>query len=261
MRIAFPVLLAALTAIGCQSNKGKGSDPVVAAPTQPGVVAQAPAAVEALTGKVLERIDASPYCYLRLKTAKGEVWAAVPEAKLEKGQEVTIGNPMLMANFESKTLKRTFAEIYFGNLGPAGGTAAAPAMGAAPAGAPATNPHAGVANTTPGIEVGKVEKASGADARTVAELWAQKGSIKGKTVTVRGKVVKYSAGVMGKNWLHIQDGSGDAAKGTNDVTITTQDTVAKGDVVTAKGVVGTDKDLGSGYTYPILVEDAKVVKK
>ena len=133
MRIAFPVLLAALAALGCQSNKGKGSDPVVAAPTQPGVVAQAPATAEALTGTVLERIDASPYCYLRLKTAKGEVWAAVPEAKLEKGAEVTIGNPMLMANFESKTLKRTFAEIYFGNLGPAGGAPAAPAMGAAPA--------------------------------------------------------------------------------------------------------------------------------
>lgn len=279
MRIALPILLAAVSAIGCNSNKAKASDPVVAAPTQPsavgpvpagaempkdathaGVAAPAPGATpgaapasgEGLSGKVLERLDASPYCYLRLKTAKGEVWAAVPEAKIEKGADVTVANPMLMSNFESKTLKRTFAEVYFGTLATAGAAA-----GAAPAG----NPHAGVAQTAPAIEVGKVDKATGADARTVSEVWAQKASLKGKSVTIRGKVVKYSAGVMGKNWLHLQDGSGDAKKGTNDITVTSKDEAAKGDTVTIKGTVSTDKDFGAGYTYAIIVEDAKVVKK
>jgi len=109
--------------------------------------------------------------------------------------------------------------------------------------------------------VGKVDKASGSDARTVAEIWAQKGSLKGKTVTVRGKIVRYSAGVMGKNWMHLQDGSGDAGKGTNDITVTSQDGAAKGDVVTARGTVATDKDFGAGYTYPMIIEDAKVQKK
>ena len=257
MRGALPLLFVLTVAVGCQSKK---SDAIVAAPTQPtaGELPQtgAPMAAQGLSGKVLERIDASPYCYLRLQTARGEVWAAVPEAKIEKGTEVTIANPMLMANFESKTLKRTFAEVYFGSVTPAGGGAATPAPGAA-----AVPQGQMGAPKVPMDVVGKVDKAAGADARTVAEVWSQKGSLKEKTVTIHGKVVKYNPGVMGKNWMHLQDGSGDAAKGTHDITVTSQDSVAKGDVVTIKGVVRVDKDFGAGYTYAIIVEDAKVAKK
>lgn len=253
MRGTLPVILAAAAAIGCNSNKSQG--PVVAAPVQgPAAQAEAPATGLTVTGKLLERIEATPYCYLRIQTAKGEIWAAVPETKIEKGAEVTVANAMIMRDFESKTMKRTFTEIYFGTLAPAGG--AAPAMAA-----PAADPHASAGQPAAPVEVGHVEKAQGADARTVAEVWGQKGALKGKTVTVRGKVVKYNAGILGKNWLHIQDGSGDAKAGTNDLTITTQDGAAKGDTVTVKGVIRTDKDFGSGYAYAVLVEDAKVTKK
>jgi len=253
MRGAIPLLLALAATVGCQSKK---SDAIVAAPTQPmtGAMPGTPVQASGLSGKVLERIAASPYCYLRLQTARGEVWAAVPEAKIEKGAEVTVLNPMLMSNFESKTLNRTFAEIFFGSLADAAGAApaAAPAAGAsAPMGAPKPAP----------VLIDKVEKAAGADARTVAELWAQKGGLKDKPVSIRGKVVKYNPGVMGKNWIHLQDGSGDPLKSTHDITVTSQDAVTMGDVVTAKGVVRLDKDFGSGYTYGMLIEDAKVVKK
>ena len=216
-----------------------------------------PAQAQGLTGKVLERIDAAPYSYLRLQTARGEVWAAVPEAKLEKGAEVTIASPMLMNNFESKTLNRTFAEIFFGNLAPAGGAQAAmPAHAGAPQGQPAAAPGAPVVPK----EAVKVDKASGADARSVAEVWAQKGGLKEKSVTIRGQVVKYNPGVMGKNWIHLQDGSGEASKGNHDITVTSQDPAAKGDIVTVKGIVRQDKDFGAGYVYALIVEDAKVVK-
>jgi hypothetical protein len=253
MRSVLPLVLILATAVGCQSKK---SDAIVAAPTtgtQPAAAA-APAAVQGISGKVLERIEASPYCYLRLQTAKGEVWAAVPQAKVEKGEEVTVANPMVMNNFESKTLKRTFPEIFFGTL--AGAAGEAPASAAAPV--TPTPPGAPVPDS---VLIGKVDKATGADARTVAELWTQKGSLKDKSITIRGKVVKYNPGVMGKNWIHLQDGSGDPAKRTHDITVTSMDAVAKGDVVTAKGVLHLDKDFGAGYTYALIVEDAKVVKK
>ena len=254
MRGAIPLFLVLATTLACQSKK---SDAIVAAPTQPVAAGAMPGAktqAPGLSGKVLERIAASPYCYLRLQTARGEVWVAVPEVKVEKGAEVTVVNPMLMSNFESKTLNRTFAEIYFGSLADAAGaaTAAVPAAGtAAPMGAPRPAP----------VLIGKVEKAAGADAHTVAEIWAQKGSLKDKPVSIRGKVMKFNPGVMGKNWIHLQDGSGDPSKGTHDITVTSQDTVTSGDVVTANGVVRVDRDFGSGYTYGMLVEDAKVVKK
>jgi len=83
-----------------------------------------------LKGQVLEVLEVDAYTYLRLKTADGEVWAAVGKSPVVKGVEVTIYDPAVMANFESKALQRTFPTIVFGTLG-----VAAPEADAAP------NPH------------------------------------------------------------------------------------------------------------------------
>jgi hypothetical protein len=137
----------------------------------------------------------------------------------------------------------------------------APAPGAAlPTGAhPMTAPAMAVPGT-PAPPDEKVAKATGADARTVAELYAQAKTLANATVTVKGKVVKYNEGIMGKNWIHLRDGSGAAASRNNDLTITTKDASKLGDVVTVKGVVHVDKDFGMGYSYPVIIEDGKVIK-
>ena len=80
--------------------------------------------------------------------------------------------------------------------------------------------------------------------------------LKDKPVLVRGKVVKYNAGIMGKNWVHLRDGSGSAADNTNDVLVTTANQAKVGDVVTVKGIVHTNKDFGAGYAYKVLIEEA-----
>jgi aspartyl/asparaginyl-tRNA synthetase len=105
----------------------------------------------------------------------------------------------------------------------------------------------------------KVDKAAGADGRTIAEVYAQRGTLKEKGVTVRGKVVKFNEGIMGRNWVHLRDGSGTANK-DNDLTVTTDAKVAVGDVVVVKGTVRVDKDFGTGHPYAVIVEDAKVAK-
>lgn len=246
MRAALSLLLVATAVAGCaQKAPAPEAAPQGTSPTPTA------AADDALTGPVLEQLAASPYVYLRLQTPRGEIWAAVPEAKIETGSVVTVVGPMLMTKFESKSLNRTFDAVYFGTLSGEG----------AAMGGPGGNPHAGV--TPPAaapVEVGKVEKATGADARTVSEIWAQKAGLEGKTVTLRGVVVKANYGVMGKNWIHLQDGSGDAAQGSNDITVTSLDRAAKGETVTIKGTVRTNKDFGAGYAYPVMVEDAKIVK-
>ncbi|HLN90603.1 MAG TPA: hypothetical protein VK429_01940 [Patescibacteria group bacterium] len=104
----------------------------------------------------------------------------------------------------------------------------------------------------------KVEKAKGADACTVSEAYENAGKLDKKTVVVRGKVVKVSNGIMGKNWVHLRDGSGDAGKGTNNLVVTTQDVPNVGAVVTAKGTLHKDKDFGAGYKYRVIVEEATV---
>jgi hypothetical protein len=271
---AAPALTAAQIAGENPHAKGLPSDAVhggMAAGMPPGHGAGGPAGGGGggLSGKVLERMNAATYTYLKLATSSGEIWAAVPETTTAVGADVTINDPMPMEGFESKTLGRKFDRIVFGTLGAAGGGAPAGA-GAMPGGAPhgsagsqptAGDPHAGL-QLPPAAGVGdvKVDKATAPDARTVAEVFAQKAGLKDKTVTVRGKVVKFSAGVMGKNWVHVRDGSGTDAAKDNDLTFTTQDTVATGDVVTASGTVRTDKDFGAGYFYPVIVEEAKVAK-
>ena len=104
----------------------------------------------------------------------------------------------------------------------------------------------------------KVEKAKGAGACNVSETYEKAAELDKKTVVVRGKVVKVSKGIMGKNWVHLQDGSGDSGKGTNNLVVTTQDVPKVGDVVTAKGTLYKDKDFGAGYKYRVIVEEATV---
>lgn len=192
-----------------------------------------------VSGEVLEIKDVDSYTYLRLKTKDGETWAAVSTAAVKKGAMVTIENPVVMNNFESKTLKKTFPSIVFGSLGGAGQGTPAPKMAMAK-----------VADSAPI----KVAKASGANAYTVADIIGKAVQLKDKPVKVNGQVVKYNAGIMGKNWIHLRDGSGTPAN--NDVLVTTAAPAKVGDLVTVSGVVRNDKDFGAGYSYKVLVEEA-----
>jgi hypothetical protein len=220
--------------------------------------AAGPAApVGPLKGEVLEVRDVDQYTYLRLRTAQGETWAAVTRAAVKPGAQISIDNPMVMNNFESKALKKTFTSIVFGTLADAGGPAAA-AM---------AKPHGSIGGLNPGSmapavppPVVKVSKASGADARTVAEVVGGKASLKDKPVSLRGQVVKVNTGIMGKNWLHLQDGTGTAGAGTNDILVTTKDAASVGDVVLVKGVIRTEVKLGAGYEYDVLIENATLQK-
>ncbi len=113
------------------------------------------------------------------------------------------------------------------------------------------------APTTP---VAKVAKATGPDAKTVAEVVNGKAKLKDKPVVVRGQVVKFNADIMGKNWLHLQDGSGSAKDGSHDILVTTLDKAAVGDIVNARGTVRTDVTVGPGYAYAVLIEEAAIRK-
>ncbi|MCO4761350.1 MAG: hypothetical protein KC502_07590, partial [Myxococcales bacterium] len=185
-------------------------------------------------GPVAEVLYAGRYTYLRI----GNEWSAVPMAKVKVGQQVAIVGAMKMKNFVSKATKRTFKEVWFGHVQVAGGKK--PSKPKSPKIGP------------------KVEKATGEGAHTVAEVHAAKTALGGKVVRVRGKVVKFNAGILERNWLHIQDGSG--SDGDHDITITSQERAAVGDVVTVTGTVVLGKDFGAGYKYAVLIEKATISK-
>lgn len=215
------------------------------APTRP--------ASSVVKGKVLEVSNVPGYTYLRLKTKDGETWAAVTTAQVEKGASVTIANVSVMSNFESKTLKKTFSTILFGTLG--GNAAAAMPSGHA---VDAASPHAPAQMQGSSAEDAPVAKASGANAQTVAEVITKSTELKDKPVLVRGRVVKFNAGIMGKNWIHLRDGTGSAADNTNDILVTSASETSVGSIVTVKGFVRTDKDFGSGYAYKVLIDEASL---
>jgi hypothetical protein len=228
----------------------------------------APAAPNApvLKGEVAETMNSGGYTYMKLKTTQGDAWTAVRETSVKKGQSVTVAGNMVMKDFESTTLNRKFDTIVFGMLeGEAAGVAPASSSKAPGAEQQAARDammaqHAAAAKGPADVGDVKVPKAEGADARTVAEVFAKKAELKDKSVTVRGKVVKSLSGIMGKNWLHLRDGSGSADKKDNDLTVTTSETAAVGDVVVVKGTVHVDRDFGAGYAYPVIVEEASVKK-
>jgi hypothetical protein len=134
-------------------------------------------------------------------------------------------------------------------------TASAPTT-TTPAEAPQMPANHPTAQPTGDIDLTGIAKAEGG--LTVAEVYADKDKLGTQQVTVRGKVVKTNASIMGKDWLHVRDGSG--AEGTNDLTVTTAvGTLPNvGDTVLVKGTVALNQDFGMGYQYPVLLEDAEV---
>ena len=94
---------------------------------------------------------------------------------------------------------------------------------------------------------------------TVAALNQNKANLAGQTIKVQGKVVKVNNGIMGRNFVHVQDGTGDAT--TNNLIVTSKDTAQVGDQVSVSGVVVLNRDFGSGYSYPLLIEEASIAAK
>jgi len=225
---------------------------------------------EQIRGTVAESIASGEFTYVRLKLKRGEEWIVLPPTKLSRGADVVAETRMVAENFESRSLKRTFAKVTFANL-ISGGTpvetplhaaielvSAQPVAPAASEGQAMAAQHASAAAGPENIGPINVKKAEGADARTVAEVWGSRARLGDQNVTVRGMVVKSLSGVMGKTWIHIRDGSGTRAAGDDDLTVTTNDPVKVGDVVLVSGVVRVDKDFGAGYHYPVIIENASL---
>jgi hypothetical protein len=246
-------LLAALS--GCGEKK---SDSAAAWNQKAAAVAKdspseaAPAGMAAggnLGGEVAETFNSGGYTYVRLKTPGGELWAAGPEGQIQVGQKLELVGAMAMQNFHSASLNRDFAEIWFA------------ASFAAPGQSLPADMETEIKKAHGGVAVGKSDGdfsglTTPSGGLKVAEVNTRRTELAGKTVRVRGKVVKSLTGIMGRNWLHVQDGSGDGE--TADLTVTSGTSAKVGDTVLIEGVLSVDKDFGSGYFYKAIVEDATV---
>jgi hypothetical protein len=257
--LALVVLLAIVSVVSL--NACRGAQPAANAAPATAAAPAANADPKAFTGTVAETMNGGGYTYARLQAqGKDDVWIAAPEFATKNGEQLSVALEMPMPNFESKTLNRSFPLVYFVTTVSRDGQVVA----GAPAGTPAEGEkprlmtsHGAPADTPP-ITVEPIAPPAGG--LSIADLWAQRKALSGKEVTIRGKVVKANNGILGTNWIHLQDGSGSAKDRTNDITITTSSEVQVGDVITITGVLATGKDIGSGYAYDAIVENARLVK-
>jgi hypothetical protein len=242
--LIFIALLITFTAGGAQATAAS-PDSVPATATHAGA-GTLPANPGTLNGEIVETMNAAGYTYILLNTGSGKIWAAATETSVKVGQRVSVPAGELMTDFSSKALNRTFDKIYFvSGIYPEGSLEKA-----------ADQPHGmdGSSRTVvTDAHVQGVAKAEGG--YTVEEILTRSSELKGHKVKVRGRVVKFTADIMGTNWMHIQDGT------PGDLTVTTDTLVAKGDLVMVQGVLSVNKDFGAGYVYPAIIEKAMVTKE
>ena len=250
-RLFGAVILIAIAA--CGGAKPASSAAPAATPAVSTAQPTAAGDANTFTGTVAETMNSGGYTYARLQAAgKEDVWIAGNEFPVKTGEPLTVALEMPMQNFQSKTLNRTFPLIYFVASVARDGQAVA-TQAASGAALPMMTSHAPSAGAT---TVEPIAPAPGGT--SIADVWATRTALAGKEITVRGKVVKVNSGILDRNWIHLQDGSGSAADRTNDLTITTDAEVKVGDVVTFTGVLAVGKDFGAGYSYDAILENAKL---
>lgn len=195
---------------------------------------------------VEEVIQTSVYTYLKVKENGNEFWMAVNKQDASAGDKFYYEGALEMTDFHSKELDRTFDKIFF-------------VQNISDEPAPTSNPVAGKESPkgkaleafNPDI---KVEKAEGGI--SIAQLYASGASYEGKKVKVSGQVVKVNNNIMGRNWIHIQDGT--RHQENYDLTITSEQTAKVGDQVTVEGQITLNKDFGAGYYYDLIMEDGEL---
>lgn len=240
MKIKLFMLLVAISTLIYSCNSG------VEVNQDSNDTSELPAGVHKVT--VEEIIQANAYTYLRVKENDAELWLAIGKREVEQGGTYYYDGALEMKDFESKELGRVFESIYFiDQIRDKAEKDADKIMGSD------VSPGAIKTEKT---EI-KVEKADGGV--TIEELFANKATYAGQKVKIKGQIVKVNLAIMGKNWIHIQDGT--ASGESFDLTITTAEEFQVDEVVTFEGTITLDKDFGAGYFYDVIMEEATSIKE
>jgi len=202
-----------------------------------------------VTGTVAETLESGGYVYMRLENG---VWIAANTFAVSEGDTIQYAGAMEMNDFQSNSLDRTFESILFVSEaslvnGHGAGTPAMPMEGQAAKHMQIQKPAAAQAPVP-----GEVKPLT--DGKTIAAIFAESDQLKEKVVSLNAKVIKINMGIMGKNWITLQDGTGTVPD--NKLLATSQEVVSPGDMVIVKGLVKTNIDLGYGYQYKVLLEEA-----
>lgn len=243
--------------------------------------ASAPLSTQAKTrstsGSVQETMNSGGYTYLLVDSGLQKTWVAIPETAVKTGEKVQYKEGKTMVNFHSTSLNRTFATIVFSpglrgepeptGKGPQAQMPQDQSFATAVKAETETKPAPDKEMASSGGSTGavapfseiKVDKAQGENSYTVAEIFARAKELDSKTVRLRAKIVKVNPNIMGRNWIHLQDGTGNPLTNSHDLVVTTSLNLVQDQVVTIEGKVAANKDFGAGYSYTAIIEDAQIL--
>lgn len=209
-------------------------------------------------GIVLETMNSGGYTYMLLDQDGEEIWVAGNQMEVKKDDTVYYVKAMEMKDFHSNTMNKDFKKIIFAEIVTKDPWAEETTENPHSQGMPGMgqgNPHENLSKEKQGdIKIEPIK-----NGYTIEQIYAQKSSLAGKPVRVKGKVVKFNSQILGKNWVHIQDGTG--SKDNFDLAITTMEMFNVGDIVTFEGILSIDKDFGSGYKFSVIIENAIIVRE
>jgi hypothetical protein len=193
-----------------------------------------------------EVLNTDKYTYVRGKENGQDVWVAVLKQEVKIGSNYVFRGGLMKKNFQSKEYNRTFETLYLvSDFKPEGA--------ATTGGMTKEQTHANVQSISTTVE-GPKNVTPAAGAVKIADLVANLAKYDGKTVKVTGKVMKVNPMIMGRNWIHLQDGSGKNL----DLTVTTVEQVQTGATVTFEGTIALNKDFSAGYKYDYIMEGAVI---
>ena len=231
MKVLFLILITLLFVVACSEEKNENLNDLDAIKSEPHIA------------KVVDKIEVNNYKYLQVSENKKNYWIAVPTMPIEVGETVYFSKYTVMSDFKSSTIDRTFDEILFVDDARK---------------SPTPNEMKKIHTDALTLDKENVKVEPASDGKTIAQIFSQKSELKGQMVKVRGKVVKFNKQIMNRNWIHIQDGTG--TEKDYDLVLTSNDDVKVGDVITAEGKLAVDKDFGSGYFFPVIIEEVKIEK-
>ena len=161
------------------------------------------------TATVVETMSSASYTYIRVEEKGNKFWIALPETQVSVGETISFYEQMLMENFTSRSLKRTFDRILFVEAINQGKELPTQLKAQ-----PSPNEQLPVQST----EMPRPEELGSPLGRfSIEEIFAQKEELAGKVIEVNGKVTKVSPQIMGRDWVHIEDGTGTKPEKNNKI--------------------------------------------
>jgi hypothetical protein len=231
MKALYIFFISILIVVGCSEEKNENLSDMDAIKSEPHIA------------KVIDKIAVKNYNYLEVSENKNEFWIAVPTMQIEVGETVYFSKYTVMKDFKSSNINRSFDEILFVEDARKSST---------------PDEMKKIHSEALTLEKEQIRIEPLPDGKTIKQIFSEKSILNGQTVKVKGKVVKFNKQIMKRNWIHIQDGTGD--ENNFDLVITSDQDVKVGDIISAEGKLAIDKDFGAGYFFPVIIEEAKIEK-